>query len=124
MTPAVGRGTPAVEATSEQFVSHGGLISLTLIGMSKTNSTDDARLAAPTPEDVLRLNAFWRAFADSPTRLETSPRDRMDAWVIEQRMIADRRANAKMTKATWWLVLATIALFCATVSQVALPCLK
>lgn len=32
----------------------------------------------------------------------------MDAWSIEQQIIADGRANDRMTKATWGLVLATI----------------
>ena len=86
--------------------------------MAETNSNYDAPLAAPTPEDVRRLNAFWQAFVDDPLPRSISPRDRMDAWAIEQQIIADRRANDRMTKATWALVLATVALVCTTVGQV------
>jgi hypothetical protein len=48
----------------------------------------------------------------------------MDAWAIEQQIIADGRANDRMTKATWGLVLATIALFCATIGQVVVAVLN
>jgi hypothetical protein len=82
-------------------MSCGGPTSLALIRMAKTNSTDDARLAVPTPEGVKRLNAFWQAFVDDPLPRNISPRDRMDAWAIEQQIIADKHANDRMTKATW-----------------------
>jgi hypothetical protein len=91
--------------------------------MAETNSNDDTRLAVPTQEDVRRLNAFWHAFADGPIPPHTSPRDRMDAWAIEQQIIADGRANDRMTKATWALVLATVALVCVTVGQVVIAVL-
>jgi hypothetical protein len=45
-------------------------------------------------------------------------------WAIEQEIIADRRANYSMTKATGALVLATIALFCATIGQVVVAVVK
>ena len=47
----------------------------------------------------------------------------MVAWTAEQQILAEQRANSRMTKATWALVLATVALFCATVGEVvvALP---
>jgi hypothetical protein len=47
----------------------------------------------------------------------------MDAWSVEQRIIEDRRANDRMTKATWALVLATVALVCVTVGQVVIAVL-
>jgi hypothetical protein len=78
----------------------------------------DELLRVPTPEDVKRLNAFWQAFVDDPLPRHISPRDRMDAWVIEQQIISDQRANDRMTKATWALVMATVALVCVTVGQV------
>jgi hypothetical protein len=78
----------------------------------------DELLRVPTPEDVKRLNAFWQAFADSPQPFNISPRNRMDAWVIEQQILSDQRANDRMTKATWALVLATVVEVCVTVGQV------
>jgi hypothetical protein len=58
-----------------------------------------------------------------PGNYGISPRDRMDAWSVEQRIIEDRRANDRMTKATWALVLATVALVCVTVGQVVIAVL-
>ena len=69
---------------------------------------NDELLRIPTPEDIKRLNAFWQAFADGPQPFNISPRNRMDAWVIEQQILSDQRANDRMTKATWALVLATV----------------
>jgi hypothetical protein len=78
----------------------------------------DELLRVPTPEDVKRLNAFWQAFADGPQPFNISPRNRMDAWVIEQQILSDQRANDRMTKATWALVLATVVEVCVTIGQV------
>ena len=78
---------------------------------------NDDVLRVPTEDDRNRLDALWRAIA-GPGNYSINPQNRMDAWVIEQRMIADRQANKKMMKATWWLVIATVALFCATIDQV------
>ena len=78
----------------------------------------DELLRVPTPEDVKRLNAFWQAFADSPQPFNIRPRNRMDAWVIEQQILSDQRANDRMTKATWALVLATVVEVCVTIGQV------
>jgi hypothetical protein len=47
----------------------------------------------------------------------------MDAWVVEQQILSDQRANDRMTKATWALVLATVALVCVTVGQVVIAVL-
>lgn len=80
-------------------------------------------LNVPTQDDLRRLNAFWQAFVDDPIPRDISPRDRMDAWIIKQRMIADRRASDRMTRATWALVLATIALVCVTIGQVVIAVL-
>ena len=78
----------------------------------------DELLRVPTPEDVKRLNAFWQAFVDDPQPFNISPRNRMDAWVIEQQILSDQRANDRMTKATWALVLATVVEVCVTIGQV------
>jgi uncharacterized Rmd1/YagE family protein len=42
----------------------------------------------------------------------------MDAWVIAQQILSDQRANDRMTKATWALVLATVVEVCVTIGQV------
>ena len=87
-----------------------------------TDSNGPGPLGLPTESDRNRLDEFWRAIA-GPGNYSISPRDRMEAWVVEQRMISDRQANDRMTKATWALVLATIALVCATVGQVVIAVL-
>jgi hypothetical protein len=80
------------------------------------------RLAVPSQEDIERLNAFWWAFAEKEYEHQSLPaissRDRMDAWVIEQRMLQDRRANSRMTKAPWALVLATVLEIGVTIGQI------
>ena len=87
--------------------------------MAKTNSNGAAQLAVPTPEDINRLNAFWLAFADGGIAPpQSSPRDRMEVWAVEQRMIADQSANDRLARATWGLVLATVALVAATALQI------
>jgi hypothetical protein len=88
-----------------------------------TTNNDD-QLAVPTQADRNRLDAFWRAFSDVPMTLNVSPQNRMDAWVIEQRMIADRRANDRLARASGLLVWATVLLVIATVGLVIVTLVK
>jgi hypothetical protein len=78
-----------------------------------TTNSDD-QLAVPTKADRERLDAFWIAFTDHPDMLDVSPKNRMDAWVIDQRMIADRRANDRLARASRQLVWATVLLVVVT----------
>jgi hypothetical protein len=48
----------------------------------------------------------------------------MDAWVIEQRMVADRQANDRLVRASRLLVWATALLVIATVGQIVVTLLK
>jgi hypothetical protein len=48
----------------------------------------------------------------------------MDAWVIEQRMIADRRANDRLVRASRLLVWVTVPLMIANVALVVVTLLK
>ena len=79
-------------------------------------------LGKPTETDRDRLDGFWRDIA-GPGNYNISPRDRMDAWAVEQQILSDQRANDRMTKATWALVLATVVEVCVTVGQVAVALL-
>jgi hypothetical protein len=83
----------------------------------------DDRLAFPTAADRNRLDDLWRAVA-GPGNYSISPQNRMDAWVIEQRMLADRRSTDRLARASWVLVWATIGLVIATVGLVIVTVLK
>ncbi len=80
--------------------------------VSKKDNED--QLPLPTKVDKERLVAIWKAFAVSPQTTNISPQNLMDAWVVEHRMKADRRATARLTRATWVLALITLALVIAT----------
>jgi hypothetical protein len=88
-----------------------------------TSNSDD-HLPVPTKADRDRLDEFWRAFADRPESLVVNPQNRMDAWVVEQRMIADRRANDRMVHASRLLVWATGLLVLVTLCQIAVTLLR
>jgi len=89
-----------------------------------TTNSDD-QLAVPTKADCARLDAFWLAFGDPGLPpFSVSPKNRMDAWAIEQRMIADRRANDRLARASGLLVWATVLLVIANVALVIVTLLK
>lgn len=77
------------------------------------SNDDEDLLRIPTDADRERLNAIWTAIQGAPS-YQTSPQNRMDIWVIEHRVRSDRLASARLTRATWVLVVATVALFLAS----------
>lgn len=91
--------------------------------LSPRGSGGDDLLRVPTTEDRDRLDRIWSEIA-APGNYNFSPQNRMDLWVIEQRMHADRVISAKLTRATWVLVFATCALFLATVALVVITALS
>lgn len=70
------------------------------------------QLVKPTDEELQRIKATTEQFMGSaPTRMT----ERMfDLWLTEQRMAAERRATARLTRATWVLAIMTLALVVAT----------
>jgi len=66
------------------------------------------------PERTARIDAVWSALADRPDNTMISPQNRMDIWIVEQRLKAERLATARLTSATKALVWATAVLALAT----------
>jgi hypothetical protein len=56
--------------------------------------------------------------ADVPELTNISPQNRMDIWVIEHRLRAERIVTSRLTQATWVLVGVTVALVIATAALV------
>lgn len=80
-------------------------------------SDEEDLLRVPTKEDVDRMIRVWAAFSGmdpSNASIGFPENYRMDMWVAEHRMRAERLATARLTSATWVLVLATVVLALAT----------
>ena len=93
--------------------------------MWRKSDEEDDLLRVPTKEDVDRMARVWAAFSGvDPTKIDASfymgfpARDRMEIWVAEHRMRAERLATARLTSATRWLVLLTFVLAFATIALV------
>ena len=82
-----------------------------------TSNLDD-HLPPPTKADCQRLDTFLKAFSEMPQHFAISTQNRIDAWVIEQRLLSDSRANDRLVRASWLLVWVTALLVLATVGQV------
>jgi hypothetical protein len=78
---------------------------------------DEYLLKVPTEQDREQMNALWAGIAGHGN-YDFSPQNRMDIWVIEQRMRAERLAQARVSNATWVLVAATVVMALATVALV------
>lgn len=78
---------------------------------------DDDVFRVPTEADRTRLDAHWRAIAGPGNYGPPSPRDRMDAWIVEQRLKSEQQANERLARASWVLVWATVGLVIATFGQ-------
>ena len=55
------------------------------------------------------MNRVWAEISGGSNH-DFSPKDRMEIWLAEHRMRAERLATARLTFATWALVLATVVL--------------
>jgi hypothetical protein len=55
-------------------------------------------LTVPTSDDRERINAVWRALCDVPEITNISPQNRMDIWLVEHRLRAERLATARLTR--------------------------
>jgi hypothetical protein len=84
--------------------------------VSTTDNED--LLMVPTSDDRERINAVRRALCDVPAITNISPQNRMDIWLVEHRLRAERLATARLTRATWVLVAATGVLALATIALV------
>jgi hypothetical protein len=76
---------------------------------------DDADQINPMPpEDADRFWQTWTSIAKAtkldPGSYHPSPAQIMEFWITEQRLKADNRASARLTRATWLLGAPTVAL--------------
>jgi hypothetical protein len=85
-------------------------------GIIRAVSEDDYLLKVPTEADRAQMNALWAGIA-GPGSYEFSPANRMDIWVIEQRLRAERLGAARLSNATWVLVAATVVMALAVIGQ-------
>jgi hypothetical protein len=86
-------------------------------GIIRAVSEDEDQLKVPTQADRDRLDALWAGIA-GPGSYSFSPANRMDIWVIEQRLRAERLGAKRLSNATWVLVAATVVMALATIGQV------
>jgi hypothetical protein len=82
------------------------------------SAKDEDLLTVPTPEDVARMNALWRAIKGEAIDIEFSASNRMDIWIIEHRLRAERLATERLNNTTRALVWATAVLALATIALV------
>jgi hypothetical protein len=75
-------------------------------------------LTVLSTEDRERIDKVWQSLTESPSTLVLSPQNRMDILIVEHRLKAERLATARLTRATWVLVLATAVLALATIALV------
>lgn len=78
---------------------------------------NDDWLRVPTEADRERLNNVWQQIS-SGNNYVFAPKDRMDLWLVEQRMRADRLSSDRLTRATWVLSVATVVLAISTIALV------
>lgn len=90
---------------------------LTLVKGARMTAQDNDWLSVPTQEDRERLNDVWRQISGGGNYM-FSPKDRMDLWLVEQRMRADRLSSDRLTRATWVLSVATVVLAVSTIALV------
>jgi hypothetical protein len=80
-------------------------------------SGDEDQLRVPTKEYRDRMDSVWAGIA-GPGNYEFSPQNRMEVWVAEHRIQAERIATARLALASWVLVAVTLALVVVTAALV------
>lgn len=80
--------------------------------MAKTPAHDPHLVPEPTAQDLDRIRRLLRTIGGRD--VTWGSQTELDVWVIEQRARLDQRMSARITAASWALVVATIGLVVCT----------
>jgi hypothetical protein len=79
-------------------------------------TNDRARVDGPTNEDLERLRALLSKIGGP--NVVWGAQQKLDVWVAETRLEAERQTARRLLAATWVLAIATIGLVVATVGLI------
>jgi hypothetical protein len=80
--------------------------------MAITRRRHPHQISEPTHEDIERIESLLRAIGGP--NVVWGAQQTFDAWAIEQRAELDQHMSARLTAASWALVVATIGLVVCT----------
>jgi len=80
--------------------------------MTTTPGHDPHHIPEPTAQDLDRIRKLLRNIGGR--EVSWGSQAELDVWVIEQRARLDQRMSARITAASWALVVATIGLVVCT----------